>query len=397
MSMRIGIILMLALAGCCTVLLSTSMLYARQAIVTTRDGREIEGELIDKNATTITLKIAGIPTTLDMDKIEHIEVLKDTIEIYYERKAAIDGQNAEERYQLAYFLFENKELEMARLELDQLLKMFPDNEKIQLLSVVINERMKLIEEESEQEKAERKDTLTFEKVESSDETFSTVGAVNRKQLLDDRQIDLIRLWELPADLEEAKPRVLVRRVTIEQLFEQFADERPIVELEQNERAYYLARAPGYERLELIFAVGAVNTKARSLYSQIDVQMDPAVIVEFRQHIHNRYLAGYFWHTYGRDRVEGLNLVRPVNDRAVVYTNFYNLTQYRNGDLPMIDRETPERSLLLQWGLPRDLAMYPGPDVTGWEPFFTGIDDPNFRQYRDWIESLCKNADYGIED
>ena len=63
---------------------------------------------------------------------------------------------------------------------------------------------------------------------------------------------------------------------------------------------------------------------------------------------------------------------------------------------MIDRAMPQRSLLLQWGLPRDAAIHPAPEIEGWRPRFTGPDDETFLKYVDWITQLYEPLpNYGV--
>ena len=71
-----------------------------------------------------------------------------------------------------------------------------------------------------------------------------------------------------------------------------------------------------------------------------------------------------------------------------YTNFFLLDRSALEGMLMIDRAQPIKSLLLQWGLPRESATFPAPDIEGWRPFFNGLEDPTFLQYLKWIESLC---------
>jgi hypothetical protein len=69
---------------------------------------------------------------------------------------------------------------------------------------------------------------------------------------------------------------------------------------------------------------------------------------------------------------------------------------------MIDRAHPEDSLLLQYGLPRNEAKVPHPDVQGFRPAFRrGRDDTKYQAIARWIgSSLLIDApltpDYGIQ-
>ncbi|MEZ6192302.1 MAG: hypothetical protein R3C45_13570 [Phycisphaerales bacterium] len=63
---------------------------------------------------------------------------------------------------------------------------------------------------------------------------------------------------------------------------------------------------------------------------------------------------------------------------------------------MIDRDEPRRSLLLQYGLERNAAATPHPDVPGWRAQFNNEEDARFVQYAEAIDKLWKPApDYGI--
>ena len=59
---------------------------------------------------------------------------------------------------------------------------------------------------------------------------------------------------------------------------------------------------------------------------------------------------------------------------------------------MIDRDYPEKSLLLQWGLPRDIAKYPAPeDLKRWRPSFTNTKSRQYQLILKWIDSLYDPA------
>ena len=216
-------------------------------------------------------------------------------------------------------------------------------------------------------------------------------------LLNEQQISMIRLWELPADLAVDKPRVQVKRQTMSRLFDEFITDPALRDMSNQDRGYYKNNAPGYEKLQLLFSVGANNPQARKLYGQVIVQNEPEPLVKFRRTIHNVYVLRYFKEYFGDGKVKGLRLAGVGNDKAVAYTNFFILSQYKDGEQVMIDRLAPEHSLLLQWGLPRELAIYPAPEVPGWKPFFADTDADRYQDYLAWIDSLYKNAgDYGID-
>ena len=72
------------------------------------------------------------------------------------------------------------------------------------------------------------------------------------------------------------------------------------------------------------------------------------------------------------------------------TNFYLLTQTKVGGIPMIDRNNPEESLLLQWGLPREEAKFGAPeDIKNWRPYFKDPKDERYTKMLSWIKSLIR--------
>jgi hypothetical protein len=106
----------------------------------------------------------------------------------------------------------------------------------------------------------------------------------------------------------------------------------------------------------------------------------------------------------------LYLFSPPDNDAVTYTNFYILQSYQRegqddgsvfggGELRMIDRPMPRRSLLLNYALPPTIAEYDHPDVRGYRPALRNRDDPNYGRLLDWIElslvPTVETSDYGI--
>ena len=92
---------------------------------------------------------------------------------------------------------------------------------------------------------------------------------------------------------------------------------------------------------------------------------------------------------------------PGNSTEAVYTNFYILQTYaaQIGGVKYLamDREVPERSLVLQYGLPPLAGKPPHPAVKDWRPRFHGMDDPAFMTVDDWLTDTLSviQPDYGF--
>ncbi|MEO1236045.1 MAG: hypothetical protein AAFX76_04580, partial [Planctomycetota bacterium] len=178
--------------------------------------------------------------------------------------------------------------------------------------------------------------------------------------------------------------------TLDMFLERYSD-HALVPAGRRDRAAF-KRQNGREQLELFFQV-----QARDLYDRVDISPTPAPLDRFRRSVNPDYVARYFAPTFGQGAVPGLTLFnRRPRLEAEALTNFYLLTRFSNGGDPMINRADPEQSLLLQWGLPREDARFPAPDVDGWRPAFRSSDDAEFRRYAEWIASLYpEELDYGI--
>lgn len=132
--------------------------------------------------------------------------------------------------------------------------------------------------------------------------------------------------------------------------------------------------------------------------QISLTSDPAEIIRYRQNVQIFVLQGCATaECHGGEKAPGGNfrLLNPANAPEQQYTNYYILAQYGNKDGEMIDRESPEKSLLLQYALPWASASVKHPKVD--VKRFTGPTDPRGRAVADWIRSLpIPKPSYGID-
>ena len=90
--------------------------------------------------------------------------------------------------------------------------------------------------------------------------------------------------------------------------------------------------------------------------------------------------------------------RRPRAEETVYTNFLILDRFRTSmGAPMIAWEAPERSALLQMGLPQADALYQHPKVQGWRPVFRSREDQGYVRAVEWIRSMYRpHPAYPIE-
>ena len=357
--------------------------YAEQVVVTMVDGRQIEGELVRETDEQVVLRIAGIEASFSRENVSSIDVRPSMEQFYRERRAELDDDDIDGRYNLTYELYERGALELAMAEVESLLERFPDAERVERLKRVIEHRQRL----------EAQDPASPRDLEAARERAAALRAEREGTMprLGERDVNRIRVFEI--DLEE-EPRIQVPREKLQEFLEEYASE-PGVPTSSRERGEFL-RAEGHRQLALMF-----NVQAREFYGDVLVRQDPPALLDFRRNIHNQYVLRYCGtnECHGGDEAPGnLRLLRAAASRTdTIYTNFYILHSYQNENGYMIDRDRPEQSLLVQHGLARDAAQTPHPDVTGWRPRFRDTSDRFFVRYVDFIESLWRpTPDYGID-
>lgn len=363
-------------------------LLARPVTVVMNDGRRIDAELIRESSSEVVLEIVeGVQTTFARSEIEAIETRKSMEEVYRERREELEDDDLEGRYELAYFLFQNRAYELAETEIRAILDDFPDADRPRRLLRVLEERRKTATPE------ENESVAGGDRGEGAAEDSPAIKMPPPPETLNMEQISVIRLWELPVDREamaELSPRVRVADEVIEKFIEQYRNRNdfPLGDESLNR----LRSAQGYEQLQLM-----MDMRAREFYDDVVILDDPPPMREFRRTVHPAYLWNYFIPRFGLGQLDDLRLIRRGRATSAenTYTNFLILHNYARNGSQMIDRSNPEDSLLLQWGLPRDEARQPAPDVPGWRPFFSGTDDPRFQQFVEWIRSLYPDPKYGL--
>lgn len=363
-----------------------SLALAREATVRTRDGRELTGELVTQNDRVVVLSIAGIETPVPREQVAELELKPTAQELYAQVRPELEDSDLEGRLALAQRLYEMKALDLSRRELTDLSRSFPGEPRIARLDKII---------EADQE-------LARQRVES-DPNPRTRGNQGRPprtregraeqaeagELLTAEQINLIRVYEI--DLADEPRGIRISREVLDKFFQVYRDDdgQPLDRRAQAE----FRRRPPFEQLGEFF-----TARVRDLYGQVEIMVDPPALSTYRNTVNDAYVVRYFRRHFGTGQVAGLKLygARP-NSVEEAYTNFLILHQFVGGDsVPMIDRSNPQDSLLVQWGLPRELATSPAPQVEGWEPAFRSIEDPQFQRVVDWIGMLYTPApDYGI--
>lgn len=366
----LGLLIAVALVG-----LVMAPAAARQATVTLKSGRTVTGEIVSETEDRITLEISGIRAPFNRDQIESIEMQPSIEEQYRERKAATDPDDANARYQIASWLAQRGALELAKQELDQMAERFPDDRRVTMLRQSVVNRMRPAQPAPATPEPAQPDDDDDDAEQDGEESKLPTN------MLTEEQVNLLKVWEIDP---RRQPRVDVPNDVIDELYVRYSD-RPEVPRGQDERLAFRG-APDYRQLALLFEL-----RAREFYPRVKVFDDPRPIEAFRSTVHRNYVLAYCGsrQCHGGENAGEFFLFNkpPFNADRNVYTNFFILRDYQNNGQYMLDVEDPFDSLLIQYGLLREDAKYPHPEVRGMRPFFRNTDTRQIEQIARWIYEL----------
>jgi hypothetical protein len=288
----------------------------------------------------------------------------------------IDPKDAEARYALAEWALQRNYLEIAKGELQEALKLKPGTDKYRWLLKDVEARLKKTEPAVP---AEVKTPATAE--------TATAG---KAELLGEEDIYHVRLEELREDdvvSIEFRNRVIDRFVA--QMRGKADFRRP------NFADEFMAFPPVKKAVYMLRQVAPDDAPIKD---DIVVKSDPNFVVNFRARVWpvvSQACASASCHGGGDKPRGGLRLF-PGSGPRTDYTNFVILDGWLSGGRRVINRNSPERSLLLQYALPAEQAKvhHPG-DIPA---FAESRQAPTYLMIAEWIESLAgpPHPDYRLK-
>lgn len=365
---------------------------ATEVTVFTKDGGQLTGLLADLDSEKIILKIAGIRTTLEMSQVERYEILPPILQRYNQLRETI-GDDPEQIVRLVQWLQAREQYTLALTEAQRALKLAPDNSEAKRLQHVLEQQILL--------KAKSPKSGPPTPAPAEEAVQEPRRAPVEVPLLSDSQINLIKVYEV--DLADS-PRLVIPRATVLRMLEANAG-HPLVPTTREGREALLRKSEP-EILDLMFKL-----QARDFYSSVQVLDQPAPMKQYRDQIARTWLMGCATNEcHGGLEAGRLVLVnRNPNSDAAAYTNFFILQGFRIADAKgqvrgLIDWEFPERSPLLQMGLPREDSVFPHPPVPRgaaqkdiWKPEFRSTEDKLFQRAVGWIKAMYRpRPEYRLE-
>ncbi|MCP4495365.1 MAG: hypothetical protein GY825_01155, partial [Phycisphaeraceae bacterium] len=120
--------------------------------------------------------------------------------------------------------------------------------------------------------------------------------------------------------------------------------------------------------------------------------EPAALNMFRQRVHDAWLIPNCATSRCHGGLDGGRFFlhrRNSKSERVRYTNLMILERWNELDMPLLDYLDPGRSLLIQYGLPRNEARFPHPEVKGWKPVFGRGNPRLLRDAFGWLNSMFR--------
>jgi hypothetical protein len=119
-----------------------------------------------------------------------------------------------------------------------------------------------------------------------------------------------------------------------------------------------------------------------------VNTDPAALAEFKTNINTYVLQNCATAACHGSEKGGDFRILTARDNPSVYTNFYVMTSYnaRTGGR-VIDRDNPERSLFIQYSIPRQQAAFTHPGEGVAHNKLSGTQDARYQTFVNWVRTL----------
>jgi hypothetical protein len=337
---------------------------AQKQAVICKDGRRLEGE-VTKVKDGYQIRMKGGTVVIAKDQVLKVEDVTTDEDELTKRLGEIDSRDAEGHYQVARLAYKKGLLTYSQKILKKVLKLDPKHENAPKLLKLVNMGI-----------AKSGDTPT--------PTTTTKNGGKKpapSKFLTKEDIYRIRLMELKSD---DRVSIQYRNKVLQRFIKSMRGSGDF------ENKGFENKFRKYNRVkQVLYILEWTDRENTTIRDDILIKTDPKVMREFRARIWPVIAKSFASPScYGgvkpRDGLKLFNI--KVADDRVVYTNFYILHKWERNGRKMIDRDNPEMSLLLQYGLPEKLAKYPKPKyVPG--PIFTGKNDRSYKTVKNWIASL----------
>ncbi len=360
----------LLIASCLAFAVVASGKYQK---LTLTNGRSLVGEVERTEDGYRITDDAGVTATFPDEQVAKVEDVLRPEDEYEQQAEGKDLDDPVERYKLAKWAFDNGYFEIAQREVKAALELREDFELAKLL---------LEEVEAE---------LAPDPGEERGDDEGDGGGARTRHLMSDTDVNRIRQIEMG---KGERLHVAVEDGVIKRFIE-LQRGRGDFKKDGFEEAFL--RWPSHRQADYILE--ETRESAHEIRDDVVIKRDPEFMELFQRTLWpmlQRNCARAGCHG-GSSPASGFRLFPMGGDRVrTLYTNFYLLSIQESGGYRVLDRDYPELSLLLLYGLPRKLSERPHP--TEIKAMFTGPEDPKYRAVVDWIDSLDgpPHKGYGVD-
>jgi hypothetical protein len=359
-----------------------SALFARQGVLTTRDGQILTGDIeAGPDGKSVNITVHGATLSISKDIVTEIDYADQAQNDFSQKLAALDPDDITGRLRLSRFELAARQYDLAATAAKDAERIDPHNpDAVILLDTIQSQR--LLDEKA----------VTTPPTDAGAAAPAAPGS--------------------PAAITPPVSYLTMDDVYAIRRAELRPDDVVRVDFFNDVRRRYLgpqADSKFNAESQTQQAIDIIQTGILSLARDVRPFNDPMVLQEFRKKVQPRIIAGCAASGCHSDGAGGFFLYRDATETLPAYTNFYILQQtgrtleggdtFGNGPVyrPMIDRVRPQSSLILQFGLPRDMAATPHPDVPGFKGIYVGLNDQVYLEISRWISSMAPmTPNYGIK-
>jgi len=360
-------------AGGIAVMMLAAMAWAEPAIVVLKDGREIQGD-VTRVGDQYRIDRGGIVTFLSADKVQDVRPVATTSAAreYAQRLAKLKDDDFTGLMELARWCKEQKLWKQLVATCDRALTLRPTNEEAKLLRQLAKREL------GDDDDTDDGDGPTRPPRPGDQPVPSHV-------LLTDKEINKIRLAELPRDGDPDNARIKFNNNVVRRFWEHIEGREGFDS--DRDRTRFMNMKPPEQAQVMLRETG------NRFANDIEVLTDPKVFVTFRRRILPTIMSNCGTVAcHGGVNAKGLRLYLDAKKSdAAEYTNFLILDTKAVGNYFVIDRDHPKDSLLLHYGLPaeRTEAKMRHPQVPGRKPLWQNRKEPGYRLIHDWIRNSLR--------
>jgi hypothetical protein len=341
-----------------------------------RDGRVIEGQIVEKTQTSIKVRMKLGELTFPTDQVTSMEDVHDAKADYEQRLAKLKKDDAGAQVELGRWAMEQGLLAEARTRFQAALELKKDDERAALL-------LRQVEAKLAGNPATPEVASTHVPIDTGRQSFDMKDMVRIEDIYRIRQAELREGETAAVEFRNDVLERFIKAMAGKEEFRQPAFVQQFKNWAPSRQARYMLG-----RLE----------ESSPLRNDILIKSDPEFMKEFRATLW-RYASGNCATSACHGSKEGRGGLKlynfPGQNDHVDYTNFLILSSFHNKEnlRKAINRDHPEMSMVLQHALPPQVAelKHPKPIPAA----FSNRTHEGYLRTLKWIRSLEKLPRYDI--